>query len=70
MEGICQYHSDTLPRNVLRNGLLAHSSLFINETLTVFNPHCVDPRSLAADAIVDPQLDHALDRHLHRESLN
>lgn len=70
MEGICQYHSDILPRNVLRNGLLTHSQLFINETLTMLNPHCGTPQAVAETVIVDPQLDHALDRLLQRGSLN
>lgn len=69
MEGICQYHSDTLPRNILRNGLLAHSRLFINETLTALNPHFTHPL-VSAHATIDPQLDHALDRLLNQQSLN
>lgn len=69
MEGICQYHSDTLPRNVLRNSLLVHPRLFINETLTVLNPHFTHPL-VPAHATMDPQLDHALDRLLNQQSLN
>lgn len=70
MEGICQYHSDTLPRNILRNGLVSHPGLFINETLTILNPHCVHPNSPGQIAIADSQLDHALDRILNQGCLN
>jgi hypothetical protein len=27
LSGVCQYHADTLPRNVLREGLVAHPSI-------------------------------------------
>lgn len=37
--GICQYHQDTLPREVTRQGLLTHQSIFINHTLSRVNPH-------------------------------
>lgn len=70
MEGICQYHSDSLPREMLRAGLLAHSNLFINETLTILNPHCVHPQPFDRVAMVHPQLDHALDRLLNQQSRN
>ena len=39
--GICQYHQDTLPREVTRNALLTHRTLFINETLSRVNPDYV-----------------------------
>jgi hypothetical protein len=39
--GICQYHQDTLPREVTRNALLTHRTLFINETLSRVNPSYV-----------------------------
>ena len=39
ISGICQYHADTLPREALREGLLAHPALFVNETLSRINPH-------------------------------
>jgi hypothetical protein len=37
--GICQYHRDTLPGQAMQDGLIAHRSLFINETLSRLNPH-------------------------------
>lgn len=39
--GICQYHRDTLPNEVMRQGLLTHSSIVINETLSRINPHFI-----------------------------
>jgi MEDS: MEthanogen/methylotroph, DcmR Sensory domain len=35
---ICQYHVDTLPSEVVRQALLAHRALFINDTLSRLNP--------------------------------
>jgi hypothetical protein len=37
--GICQYHGDTLPREAMRQGLLIHPTLVVNETLKIINPH-------------------------------
>jgi hypothetical protein len=37
--GICQYHAGTLPRSLLRQSLLVHPSIFVNETLSLVNPH-------------------------------
>ena len=39
LSDICQYHTDTLPREVLRQGLLTHQAIFKNETLSRLNPH-------------------------------
>jgi hypothetical protein len=44
--GICQYHQDTLPREVTRGALLTHRMIFVNETLSRINPHYV-PSALA-----------------------
>ena len=41
ISGICQYHQGTLPPQVMREGLIAHQSVFVNETLTRINPHHV-----------------------------
>ncbi|HMV57818.1 MAG: MEDS domain-containing protein [Nitrospira sp.] len=57
LSGICQYHADTLPNEVLRQGLLAHPSLYINETLSRLNPHYVDRESFTAATYHDPALD-------------
>ena len=37
IQGICQYHADTLPRANLNVGVLAHPAFFINETLSRLN---------------------------------
>lgn len=37
--GVCQYHCDTLPKDAIRQSLLVHSNIVINETLTIINPH-------------------------------
>jgi hypothetical protein len=39
MSGVCQYHADTLPREAMRHSLVAHPSIFVNETLSLVNPH-------------------------------
>lgn len=48
LSGICQYHKDTLPRDVLRLGLRCHASLFVNETLSLINSHYAGPGSSAS----------------------
>jgi hypothetical protein len=58
--GICQYHADTLPSEVLRHGLLTHPSLYINETLSRINPHYVERESFTAHAYNNPALDRAI----------
>jgi hypothetical protein len=37
--GICQYHKDTLPEDVMRQCLLVHPGIFISDTITRINPH-------------------------------
>lgn len=69
MGGVCQYHVDTLPRDILRKGLLAHSRLFVNETLSVINPHYLDPGQLPRIAASNSQLDFAIDNLLGQKSL-
>ena len=36
--GICQYHTDTLPPEAVRQGLVTHPAIFINQTLSRLNP--------------------------------
>jgi hypothetical protein len=55
--GICQYHKDTMPAHALRNGLLTHSSVFINETLTRINPHYLKTGSSAGPRASNVELD-------------
>lgn len=65
--GICQYHAETLPRDVLRQGLLTHSQLFVSQTLTLVNPLYLPTDSFTPAAFADPRLDHALDCLLSQE---
>ena len=57
ISGICQYHADTLPNEVLRQGLWAHPSLSINETLSRLNPYYIERDSFTADSYNNPALD-------------
>lgn len=60
LSGICQYHADTLPRQMMRQSLLVHPSIFVNQTLSLINPHYLYPeagplysnRSASLDAAV------------------
>jgi hypothetical protein len=56
LEGVCQYHADTLPSDTMRQGLAAHPALFISETLTLMNPSYIRPESFGSDAIEKPEL--------------
>jgi hypothetical protein len=46
LSGICQYHTDTLPREVIQPALQTHQALFLNDTLSWLNPHYIAPGSL------------------------
>ncbi len=37
--GICQYHKDSMPEDALRQSLLVHPGIVINDTLSRINPH-------------------------------
>lgn len=43
LSGICQYHQDTLPKEVILQGVQTHPGIVINETLTRINPHYLKP---------------------------
>lgn len=58
--GICQYHLDTLPREVARQGLLSHRTLFINETLSRINPYYISTEVLSEQMLRNPELDEML----------
>jgi hypothetical protein len=61
LSGICQYHIDSLPAASVRGGLSAHSEVFVNETLSLINPHYMSSETAArlmvhsstADGFVD-----------------
>lgn len=71
ISGICQYHAETLPREILRKGLSSHSHLFVSDTLTMINPHYADRSSYsqpAPEAVLE--MDHFITGLLDHESLN
>jgi hypothetical protein len=41
LSGICMYHSDTLPLELIKHGAISHGTVFVNETLSLLNPHHV-----------------------------
>ena len=49
LSAICQYHVDTLPRDVVCHSILIHPALFINDTLARANPNYV-----SSDAPIQP----------------
>ena len=51
LSGICQYHADTMPRNAVREGLLTHQSIFMNETLSRLNPHYAPLQTYSSKAL-------------------
>jgi len=57
LHGICQYHYDTLPAEVLRHGLVMHRTVFINETLSRLNPHFISSGLPTATTAANPLLD-------------
>lgn len=57
LSGLCQYHKDTIPPYALRQALLTHSSVFINETLTRLNPHYLQNESAPTARASNPELD-------------
>jgi MEDS: MEthanogen/methylotroph, DcmR Sensory domain len=50
--GICQYHTDTLPHEVVRSGLHTHPQLFISETLTLINPDYLSPDIFTSESAI------------------
>ena len=60
LSGICQYHADTLPPEVMRHGLVTHPSLFINQTLSRLNPHYVERKSFALQSFNTAALDQTI----------
>lgn len=58
--GICQYHADTLPGDVLRQGLISHAGIFVNATLARINPHFLPPEMYTEMSLENPDLEPAL----------
>ncbi len=57
--GICQYHCDLLPPEILRWALLTHRALFVDDTLSRVNPHYTQVGT-AFGNIPQPHLDAAI----------
>jgi hypothetical protein len=47
LEGVCQYHADTLPPEAMKQGSVAHPSIFVSETLSLVNPQYLPRKSSA-----------------------
>ena len=62
LSGICQYHADTLPRALMRQSLLVHPSVFVNQTLSLINPHYLHSEERANQPDHSESLDAALTR--------
>lgn len=60
LSGICQYHANTLPAEVLRQGLVTHSSLYLNETLSRLNPYYLKRDSFTTQTCNPAALDAAI----------
>ena len=72
LQGICQYHVDTLPRENLIAGVLAHPAFFINETLSRLNLRCVRAENPAHLTKVTSQCDEIISQlcDLNNSTLN
>ena len=62
LSGICQYHADTLPSEMMRQSLLIHPSIFLSQTLSFLNPHYMCPESFLHEAAQNTQLDAVIRR--------
>ena len=60
IQGICQYHRDSLPAEAMRESLLAHGKIFINETLGHINPYYVQSELTSEHKTINHQLDEAV----------
>ena len=67
--GLCQYHADVLPRDVVREGMLAHPRVFLDESASSLNSS-YSPKSGLRSSELDAELDSAIDRLLLARSPN
>jgi hypothetical protein len=56
LSGVCQYHRDTLPDDVLHVALSKHRALYLNETLSRVNPFYSPVESPMARRLSTPRL--------------
>jgi MEDS: MEthanogen/methylotroph, DcmR Sensory domain len=66
--GICQYHADTLPREMIRQGFRVHPAIFVSQTLSLLNPHYIHPDSFAPATVQNTELDAAITHLCQLES--
>ena len=57
LQGICQYHRDTLPRAAVVDGILSHSSLVVDEARSLINPHACSRKAFRAESKDNPHFD-------------
>lgn len=57
LQGICQYHRDTLPGVAVTDGLLSHSSLVVDEARSLINPHVCARETFRAESKTNPHFD-------------
>ncbi len=62
LSGICQYHADTLPHEVMRQGLMTHQAIFINDTLSRLNSHYISAKSCTAQLPSHADIDNVINR--------
>jgi hypothetical protein len=66
LNGICQYHQDTLPDDAIHAALSKHGSVYINETLSRANPFYLPPGSAMGTPLSTPRLKEMFRQlHLH-----
>jgi hypothetical protein len=62
LSGICQYHADTLPREMMRQSLLVHPSIYVNQTLSLINPYYLHSEARANEPDHSASLDPVISR--------
>lgn len=60
--GVCQYHSDLLPQEVLRQGLMTHRAVFGDERSRGSNPHYRETGPAPGETLFNEELDEAIAR--------
>ncbi|HXB92323.1 MAG TPA: MEDS domain-containing protein [Puia sp.] len=60
ISGICQYHAETLPGEVVCHGLLTHPALFISDTLARVNPHYIPSEARLQRSAPTTELKHTI----------
>ncbi|HMG84466.1 MAG TPA: hypothetical protein VK574_01910 [Terracidiphilus sp.] len=66
---VYQYHIETMPRKILRDGVVSHPSIFINQTLSMINPIYRHSASIANAQSGAPELDSFIHRILEPQIL-